>query len=157
MAIQAMGRASIAAFILVVCCWLAGWLKIAVIPALRDLPQSSFSLFLLLENTEYSPSFSETRFRQVREGMNKRDVIELVGDPLQVIEDSRGRTVRAMELINGKWHVSYPDLPIGSRVSVEKITFSYSKPGISDHWYVRTVTFSPDGLVLRVHSTFYVD
>jgi hypothetical protein len=128
--------------------------KVCLRPLWKDLPRDEpFNVFLLLENTRYSEAYSESAFSRIREGMTIEEVIRLMGEPLEIMERSNGRIVRVKEKVDGFWRISSS----AAWGDVDTIFYSYSLPGDSEHWFVRTVTFSSDGIVIGVEKSFYVD
>ena len=134
--------------------------KLYLIPHWRDLPraESNDLVFQALADTEYSPSFSESKFSRIHLGMQREEVLDLLGNPIRIIESHRGRIVSLADFAEGEWSKRYPDLPADPKIQPDDITYFYSIPGRrSDHWYVRAVSFSREGTVTDVASSFYVD
>lgn len=134
-------------------------LKLQIIPRWGDLPRlEHFSLSLLLENTEYSALFSESKFSLVRLGMRKKEVLALIGEPLRITTESKGKVIKLHDYRNGKWTVRNIDLPAGHEPRIDAETFFYSRQGSpTANWHIRAVTFSESGLVTEVTKIFYVD
>jgi hypothetical protein len=114
---------------------------------------------MLFEDTAYGPSFSESGFSRLRLGMNKDDVVRIMGEPLRIVRRSRGRIVEVQEWKNGSWHTKFSRRRESTPVpGIDEETYHYSTPGeASDHWYVRAVTFSSRGRVILINRYFYED
>jgi len=114
---------------------------------------------MLFEDTVYGPSFSESGFSTLRLGMNKDDVVRIMGEPVRIVRRSQDRTVEIQEWKGGSWHRKYIRRHEPTPTpEIDEETYHYSRPGeASDHWYVRAVTFSSDGRVIRIGKTFYED
>lgn len=136
----------------------AAWalLKAQAIPAWKDLPRDEPSLIgRLLEDTEYSETFTESKFSRIRPGMTKESVLSLVGQPLQILKKSRGQIVSFSEYRNG---VSHEEAHASGDPPIDSEIYYYSRQAHpTADWYVRAVTFLSEGIVRSVERTFYVD
>jgi len=137
---------------------LAAWvfLKAQIILTWKDLPRDAPFISRLLENTEYSESFTETGFSKVRPGMTKEPVYALVGQPLQIIKKSGIHIVSFLEYRNGLWHEE-SHTPEENMIIDSEIYYYSRQAHPTADWYVRAVTFSSEGVVTSIARTFYVD
>jgi hypothetical protein len=125
----------------------------------RDKPLPGLIDFIALrDGTVYSDGFTETRFRNVRLGMKKNELLNLIGLPLSVnvfyhdrrdpVRYSGASLVRALELIGNA------ELPI----NIKHIVCYYSRQGShTSDWNVRAITLSNRGAVIDISSSFYFD
>jgi hypothetical protein len=134
-------------------------IKSQLIPQWRDLPrEDSFSLSLLLENTDYSETFSESKFSKIAPGMNKAEILALVGEPIRITTSWKGRIVALRDYRKGAWSVRYIDLPSSYGTRIDAETYFYSRQASpTANWYIRAVTFSRNGTVIEVTRAFYID
>ncbi|HKH45957.1 MAG TPA: hypothetical protein VKM72_14945 [Thermoanaerobaculia bacterium] len=140
--------------LLVLVIW--AFLKAQVIPTWKDQPRDEPSFVSrLLEETEYSESFTETGFSKVRPGMTKKSVDSLVGQPLQILQKSGSNIVAFLDYRDGVWHKEAHNLRGDLTIDSEIYYYSRQASPTAD-WYVRAVTFS-DGRVTGVTKTFYID
>ena len=130
-----------------------------VLSCWQDRPRENLLHWVLLnEETRYSPSFSERKFAKIAPGMKKAEVTAELGLPLKIIENSKGRIVRMMDYVDGRWVTSFPDLPPHAPVAVDKVFYYYSQPGDPRaDWYMRIVVFDVNGVVRKVNRDVYVD
>ncbi|HKH45959.1 MAG TPA: hypothetical protein VKM72_14955 [Thermoanaerobaculia bacterium] len=135
------------------------YLDVWLLPSWRDLPQpANFSLFMLFEDTDYAPSFSELKFSRLRLGMRKAEVVRALGEPLSIVRRSRRRVTETREWEDGLWTISYKADTLNALEPLYSETYYYSRAGdSSDHWYVRAITFSSDGHVISIRKVFYED
>lgn len=140
--------------LLVLALW--AFLKARMIPSWNDLPRDEDILSRLLEDTRYSDSFTETGFSRIRPGMTKDSVSELVGQPLEILRKSDERIVEILEYRKNAWQKRVLDPQRDLKITAE--IYYYSRPGTrTEHWYVRAVTFSSEGIVESVGKSFYFD
>lgn len=135
-------------------------LKVCLLPLWQDRPQpGTFSLAMLAEDTVYSPAYSESRFLGLRLGMYKSEVVGVLGEPIGIVRRARGRIVEKMTWVDGSWETTYKTETSGALpLQLDSETYHYTRPGdYSDYWYVRAVTFSPSGQVIRIRRIFYED
>ncbi len=130
--------------------------KAWLLPWWRDRPHASRPP-MLLENTVYSLSFSESEFSKLRLGMSKDDVERIMGKPLTITRQSQDRIVDIQEWEDGSWQTKYSRRQeLGSSIEIDSETYSYSRPdGGSDYWYARAVTFSSRGRVIEITKDYY--
>lgn len=134
-------------------------LKLQVAPRWKDLPrEEKLSLSLLLEDTEYSSSFSESKFSLVRPGMRKEAVLKLLGNPIRITTSSRDKVATLSDYKDGNWETRHIDLPPDNGALIDSETLFYSRQGSpTANWYIRAITFSKDGVVTEVTKLLYID
>ncbi len=90
--------------------------------------------------TIYAPGFSESKFRQVRKGMSKEEVLRLLGKPLQ---NDAHEPVQGMMSSNRRWFYSFLDrskIPDDDRVT--------------NTWFEwREIVFDSKGRVVEITET----
>jgi len=84
------------------------------------------------DDSNYSPDFSQHAFNKIKIGMTKMQVIELVGEPLQIFPYE------------------------GSTIHTDKLGFQYCRSIHDASYRVRVVHFNGD-TVIRIIKEFYYD
>jgi hypothetical protein len=93
-------------------------------------------LEMLIGNTEYSESYHEYKFRQLRKGMTGKDVKAVIGKPL--------RTIRTKDIGEEIWFFTSPKI--------------LDKEGIGANCdYTERYVFLFDDTVTAIHHSFYFD
>lgn len=109
-------------------------------------PKALFEL-LLPDQTVYNHNFSDRLFSRVKVGMTEREVLQVLGPPLEVSEYVGPRVYRS------NWAEG-----ASAVAGVEFRWWAYSKPGkLSDSYHVRAIRFAPDGRVTEVTDRYYAD
>lgn len=126
---------------------------------LEDRPANNMLVYLMAhEATIYSKVYSERRFARVKHGMRRKEVENLLGPPLRILEASRERIIRSIEYQAGADKLVSPDLVADAGSEISKIIYYYTLPaGATADWHVRIVTFNKDDVVVDVEKDFYVD
>jgi outer membrane protein assembly factor BamE (lipoprotein component of BamABCDE complex) len=96
--------------------------------SLRD--RLAYAVFMMDDDTRFSPRYDEESFRKIIPGMSKSDVVELLGEPLK-----KDKT--------------------GTRNYSEVWRFSEADPD-RNYWF-RVVLFDAQGKVVRREAKYFVD
>jgi len=120
-------------------------------------PKNVWHKIIWKEDTQFATNYSERAFDNVKAGMLRDDVLTLLGNPLRIIVLSGSRHANIVDFEEGKERVRYPDLPENAGAPVTGEIYYYTKHGESGSWYVRAVTFTPEGHVEKTHKSFYTD
>ena len=97
---------------------------------LLDGLSGTFFSWVLATDTVFAPDYSDNGFRSVRPGMERREVYELIGPPLER-------------------HPAWAE--------DDEVLESWTRSPSDTHRFLRQVWFDTSGRVIRRHSEFYVD
>jgi hypothetical protein len=138
---------------------IVGYVCFSIYTRKQDHPRRTvLDSILFRQDTQYGLQYSEKNFSRVQQEMSREEVCRLLGEPLRIVEDAGGRTIRQIDYVDGKQMPSYPDLAVSSDAQVTRRIVYYSLPGKrADNWHVRAVVFSGDDKVIETHKTFYTD
>ena len=100
-----------------------------------------YTFFWWTDETIWAPSFSEDKFRSVVPGMNKTEVVKLLGQPLQIVSECNAKDVENV-LITMHYTSQSP--------------ICCSIYGNKNHQR-RSIYISSSGIVLRRDAEFYFD
>jgi hypothetical protein len=126
----------------------------------KDLPRSNPVLLALFPNdTNYSPGYRESGFREIVPGMTASEVRDRLGQPLSIREFAQGRFVREFAVTEGGSPESGgAQLEQAQPKEPDQLAFIYSEPGRRfDNYYVRTVVVDRTGRVISKGAEFYSD
>jgi len=127
-------------------------------------PQFVFHL-LYPEQTVYADGYTKEKWASIRQGMNREEVIKILGWPLTINECGiKGEEYRVTHY-NKDGFLSeesyYSNVHPPGDYAPEKIEYSqfiYSRAG---HWvdsyYVRALKIDKNGKVIEIHSEYYWD
>jgi hypothetical protein len=82
---------------------------------------------VLSDTTVYSRGFTEAGFRSIRIGMSRRDLVQVMGEPL------------------------------AARMCTDGLILEYSRSSCDSDYYIRRVVVDRDGRVVRVEASWYWD
>ncbi|MGW8180678.1 MAG: hypothetical protein ACWGQW_18240, partial [bacterium] len=120
---------------------------------------------LYQDQTFYAEGYSRDQWTKIHTGMNKEEVIRILGYPLSIREmGEKGETYRTTRYNKDgfMYEESYfPNVHPPSDYDPNKIIyswFSYSEPGKwLDSYNVRAIKIDKDGKVIKVQSEYYWD
>jgi hypothetical protein len=152
-------KKSITVFVWVAVCFVAAVFVPAALSLVRDRPVADLLTVILQgEGTTYSDAYSERAFQKIKTGMTESQVRGLLGTPLKIIEASKGRIKRMVIYSDDAEKIIYPDLPAGAGVETNELVYYYSQPQTAtSDWFIRAVTFTRDGTVVKITRELYVD
>jgi hypothetical protein len=130
-----------------------------VISWLSDRPiRGPIQYWLFHDDTSYASKYSERALGELRAGMLRAEVEQLLGPPLRILYTDNGRIMKMIDPATPGYLSTYPDLPPEAHQQPTGIVYFYSWPGKeSDHWFVRSVGFSTNGQVEHITRAFEAD
>lgn len=135
---------------------LALGIAIGVVALDRETIQEVFGNLLFPNDTIYSDGFTESAFTALRADMSRREVEDLLGDPLFEAALIDGTVVERRNLQSGE--VIYRSRTGSSGQAVTGFRLEYSRPGPKhDNYFVRAVDVDRQGQVTAIHQSFHSD
>lgn len=99
-----------------------------------------YSVFWWSDHTTYADGFDEEKFSVIEIGMNEKKVLEILGQPLQIISDCNDKEKQCLTTLHYTSQSPYCCSIYGN-----------------DNHHRRYVQISPTGIVLKKGSEFYLD